>query len=173
MSESDFGDILKQWESSRRRRNSSRGEERSTAGTEGAGGAENAERTRARAAMEAYLAANPPQPESEYESPQGEDGGARLSPKRLPIEARLDLHGLTREEAERRTDAFIRQAAKTGRRKVLVIYGKGLHSREGGVLRGAIHRLLQDHPLTGSMGTPGRREGGTGAVWVVVRQRSR
>lgn len=152
MSESDFGDILKQWEASRRRRNNSRSDQ---------------------SAMEAFLAANPPRPESEYEAEATDDGAPRLSPKRLPIEDRLDLHGLTREEAERRTDAFIRQAAKRGRRKVLVIYGKGLHSREGGVLRSAVHRLLQDHPLTGSMGTPGRREGGSGAVWVVVRQRSR
>jgi len=152
MSESDFGDVLKQWESSRRRRNRS---------------------SSARAAMEAYLAAHPPRPESDDESEPADDRAARLSPKRLPIEERLDLHGLTREEAERRTDAFIRQAARRGLKKVLVIYGKGLHSREGGVLRSAVHRLLQDHPLTGSMGTPGRREGGTGAVWVVIRQRSR
>ncbi len=163
MSASDFGDILKQWDQAQKKR----------AGR----------KHRTHKALETFLEQHPPPADMDKDEDQRDSGeraeidatGGRapVAPKRLPIQDTLDLHGLTRAEAEKRTDGFVRQAARRGLRKVLVIYGKGLHSREGAVLRRAIHRLLQDHPLTGAMGTPERRDGGTGAVWVVIRQRSR
>ena len=44
---------------------------------------------------------------------------------RLPVEARLDLHGLNQEQAHGRLDRFIEQAHSRGLRCVLVITGKG------------------------------------------------
>jgi DNA-nicking Smr family endonuclease len=163
VSTSDFGDILKQWDDAQKKRT---------------------DRThRTHKALETFLERHPPPDDVDKDEDQRESGKraeidvngdhAPAAPKRLPIEDTLDLHGLTRADAEKRTDGFLQEAARRGMRKVLVIYGKGLHSREGAVLRRAIHRLLQDHPLTGAMGTPDRRDGGTGAVWVMIRQRSR
>ncbi|MFP4483466.1 MAG: Smr/MutS family protein [Spirochaetota bacterium] len=159
----DFGEILRQWDQEHRKRPN--------------------HHNVTRKALESFLEQHPPPADVDKEETAGDSGNRpevdahggppHPAPKRLPIEDTLDLHGLTRPEAERRTDSFIREAARRGFRKVLVIYGKGLHSPQGAVLRRAIHRLLQDHPLTGAMGTPERRDGGTGAVWVMVRQRSR
>ncbi|NBC28482.1 MAG: hypothetical protein GVY29_00645 [Spirochaetes bacterium] len=159
MSGSSFGDILSQWDRQQQKQSS--------------------KRPRAHRALEESLNEDPPpvnlDPERDgagRSSSRGAGSGS-VAPKNLPIQDTLDLHGMTRAEAEARTESFIQDASHRGLGKVLVIYGKGLHSRDGAVLRSSIHRMLQDHPLTGAMGTPDRRDGGSGAVWVVIRQRSR
>ncbi|AFG38560.1 Smr/MutS family protein [Spirochaeta africana] len=97
----------------------------------------------------------------------------RISAKRLPIEDSLDLHGLNLEQAQSAVDDFLRSAHERGMRKILVIHGKGSHSQSDGTLRREIRQFLEKHPLAGELGIPKRTEGGTGAVWAVVRQRSR
>ena len=151
MSGSSFGDILSQWDRQQQKRSS--------------------KRPRAHRALEEFLDEHPPPVDLDPE--RNGVVGRSVAPKDLPIEDTLDLHGMTRAEAEARTESFIQDASRRGLGKVLVIYGKGLHSRDGAVLRSSIHRMLQDHALTGAMGTPDRRDGGSGAVWVVIRQRSR
>lgn len=160
MSGSSFGDILSQWDQQQRKQST--------------------KRPRAHRALEEFLDEHPPSVEvdpsrdhRDVVDARADTAGGPGAPKKLPIEDTLDLHGMTRVEAEARTDSFVREASHRGLSKVLVVYGKGHHSRDGAVLRSAIHRLLQDHPLTGAMGTPDRRDGGSGAVWVVIRQRSR
>ncbi len=49
----------------------------------------------------------------------------RLHRGQLEIEARIDLHGLTQEEAWRALHAFLDGARKADRRSVLVVTGKG------------------------------------------------
>jgi DNA-nicking Smr family endonuclease len=46
----------------------------------------------------------------------------------------LDLHGCSAEEAEERTEDFIRKARQKGKRTLLIIVGKGLHSDGKAVL---------------------------------------
>ena len=60
----------------------------------------------------------------------------------MPIEGRLDLHGLTQVQAQTALINFIIAAAKAGKRHLLVITGKGLskgsnqHDGQGfGILR--------------------------------------
>ena len=43
-----------------------------------------------------------------------------------PIEARLDLHGLTQAEAHRELIEFVEASYQSGRRCLLVITGRGL-----------------------------------------------
>ncbi|NIA71730.1 hypothetical protein HBA54_24350 [Pelagibius litoralis] len=98
----------------------------------------------------------------------------RLKRGKLPIEASLDLHGLRQAEAHRRLGHFLADCQDAGKRCVLVVTGKGLHKEEGGVLRAAVPRWLNE---------PGNRErvlsfdytqpkhGGTGALYVLLRRR--
>ena len=50
--------------------------------------------------------------------------------KNLPVEAQIDLHGLTREEAWIRLGAFISECSSRRLKKVLIVHGKGNHSEE-------------------------------------------
>lgn len=60
-----------------------------------------------------------------------------------PIEAELDLHQMTRDEARREVSGFIDEAKQLGYRKIRIITGKGLHSENGeGVLRPYVKDML-------------------------------
>ncbi|MGB5267732.1 MAG: Smr/MutS family protein, partial [Polyangiales bacterium] len=49
----------------------------------------------------------------------------------LEVDAECDLHGQTAREAEREVLRFVRESQRTGKRWVLIIVGKGLHSPGG------------------------------------------
>ena len=49
----------------------------------------------------------------------------RLVRGQMRVEDRIDLHGMTQEEARRALDRFLTSAASDGKRCVLVITGKG------------------------------------------------
>ena len=68
----------------------------------------------------------------------------RMKRGRLPIEARLDLHGHRQSEAHRELDAFLARAQASGKRCVLIVTGKGFSKDEGGVLRRMVPRWLNE-----------------------------
>ena len=72
----------------------------------------------------------------------------RLRRGSYPIDARLDLHGMTQAEAHSRLAAFLAGAQARGNRCVLVITGRGL--RHGGTLRAMTPRWLESEPNRGS-----------------------
>lgn len=96
-----------------------------------------------------------------------------LEDPKLEVEAECDLHGLTAREAEREVQRFIRHCQQSGKRWVLIIAGKGLHSPRGkGTLadrvvqwlsRGAPARFVE------AFQTAPRRLGGQGAFVVRLR----
>jgi DNA-nicking Smr family endonuclease len=90
----------------------------------------------------------------------------------LKPQAVLDLHGMTAEEAESAITRFVDASARSGLEKVLVIHGKGLHS-EGGVpvLKQTARRTLEADPLAGRFGEAAKADGGSGALWVMIRDR--
>jgi len=106
----------------------------------------------------------------------------RLKRGQLPIEARLDLHGMTQDAARLALDHFIAEAYASGRRAVLVITGKGLtrgepqepwHYATGGVLKHMTPRWLNEAPnrarvLAFTEAQP--RHGGGGALYVLIRR---
>lgn len=94
---------------------------------------------------------------------------SRSSPRALRPQAVLDLHGATREEALDRLYRFFEDSAAAGLRKVLVIHGKGHHSQKGAVLKETVRRFIEQSPRAGAWGEAERRDGGKGAVWVMVR----
>jgi DNA-nicking Smr family endonuclease len=88
----------------------------------------------------------------------------------LKPEDKLDLHGLTIDEACPKVRFFLQDAIYQGFKTVLIITGKGLHSSDGPVLRQAVEKLLgQQRELVIEWGVAPRRYGGDGALVVFLR----
>lgn len=89
-----------------------------------------------------------------------------------PIDARIDLHGLTQAEAHARLTAFLAAAQARGNRCVLVITGRGL--RHGGTLRAMTPRWLDEAPNRTrvlAFAQAQIQHGGEGAIYVLLRRR--
>ena len=92
----------------------------------------------------------------------------------IRAESTCDLHGLGAEVARHRIQQWVRESAVAGRRAVLVICGRGLHSGgEGPVLRDvAVSELcssaLRSHVLAFATASPSR--GGDGALAILLRR---
>ena len=96
----------------------------------------------------------------------------RLSRERDPIEARIDLHGFGRFQAQDALTAFLIGAQARGYRSVLVITGQGRRGGSG-VIRASVHEWLQAPALRGvvsGFAPAARRHGGDGALYVTVRR---
>ncbi|MGI5174581.1 Smr/MutS family protein [Treponema sp. OMZ 840] len=89
--------------------------------------------------------------------------------KKLPSDAELDLHGLTREEAWVRLESFINECCKRGLKKALIVHGKGNHSEEGPVLKAMVRSFIEQDKRLGASGHPCGADGGSGATWVIIR----
>lgn len=93
-----------------------------------------------------------------------------LASDRVRIDAQIDLHGLTRNQAHLRLLQFLQQARSMGHRTLLVIHGKGHHTDDGaGVLADEVLTTLcrgKGAPLVLAVTTAHRRWGGTGALVV-------
>jgi DNA-nicking Smr family endonuclease len=90
-----------------------------------------------------------------------------------PIDARLDLHGLSQAEAHAHLTGFLADAQQRGNRCVLVITGRGL--RHGGTLRAMTPRWLDEapnRPRVLSYVQAQLRHGGEGALYVLLRRRA-
>lgn len=92
----------------------------------------------------------------------------------LPIDGRLDLHGLGAEDARTKLVEFLKTQRSRGERCVLVIHGKGEHSERGnGVLRGEISAWLSQgraREHVAAFATAREEDGGEGAVYVALRR---
>jgi DNA-nicking Smr family endonuclease len=92
----------------------------------------------------------------------------------MPIDARVDLHGMTAAEARQELDVFLRTMRARGERCVLVIHGKGDHSPRGiGILRGEIGAWLSQGSASDAVAafaTARADDGGGGAVYVLLRR---
>ena len=104
------------------------------------------------------------------------DRRTKVSLKRgkLKIEAKLDLHGHTQDQARVAVDRFIHHAVHTNKRHVLIITGKGrLSETPGGVLRQAVPRWLSAPPLSAlisGVDEASPRDGGEGALYVRIKK---
>ncbi|MEN5228423.1 Smr/MutS family protein [Brevundimonas naejangsanensis] len=96
----------------------------------------------------------------------------RLTRERDPIEARIDLHGFGRFEAEDQLRGFLIGCQMRGLRSVLVITGQG--RRGGGIIRASVHEWLTGPHLRGvvsGFAPAHRRHGGDGALYVTLKGR--
>ncbi len=96
----------------------------------------------------------------------------RLKRGKLRIEGRLDLHGMTQEEARDAVSGFIAASVASGRRCVLVITGKG-SGREGGALRRGLPGWLNE-PVNRArlvaFAPAQPQHGGHGAMYLLLKR---
>lgn len=100
--------------------------------------------------------------------------GQRFKRGQLPVEARLDLHGMTQTEAHRALTAFLAGQQAAGRRCVIVVTGKGVGKEGGGVLRNAVPRWLNEAPNRDKVLAfeyARQKDGGAGALYVLLKRR--
>jgi DNA-nicking Smr family endonuclease len=93
----------------------------------------------------------------------------KLAKGRLPIEARLDLHGLYQSEAHDLLLDFLFRAHDRGLRHVLIITGKGSSMGSEGALRRAVPLWFSKPEfrfLISSYEWAARHHGGEGALYV-------
>ncbi len=110
----------------------------------------------------------------------------RLSRDHIPIDATLDLHGLTQHKAHRALERFIADAAQRRLRHVLIVTGKGLrypganmdgyesYAEGRGVLRRNVPKWLREPGLAhfiNGISEAGARHGGQGALYVKIKRR--
>jgi DNA-nicking Smr family endonuclease len=102
----------------------------------------------------------------------------RLKAGEPRAEARLDLHGRSREEALRALERFLELARTDGKRCVLVIHGRGAHSRDDApVLKPLVWHWLSTAPAAAAavlaFVSARPAEGGDGATRLLLRRPGR
>ncbi|HEV2082182.1 MAG TPA: Smr/MutS family protein [Brevundimonas sp.] len=96
----------------------------------------------------------------------------RLSRERDPIDARIDLHGYGRFQAQDALTAFLVSAQARGHGAVLVITGQGRRGGTG-VIKSSVHEWLTAPALRGvvsGFAPAARKHGGDGALYVTIRR---
>jgi DNA-nicking Smr family endonuclease len=98
----------------------------------------------------------------------------RLRKGEFAVQGHIDLHGMTREEAKGTVDTFLRDARRAGKRCVLLVHGRGIHSKDQvPILKEALKSWLATarfgrHVLAFASARP--VDGGAGAVYVLLRR---
>ncbi len=143
----DFGKILEEWDGMRTRHD-----------------------------FASMLDSYPPESGDHPESSADNTGSSRSSdelhrghPRNWPVDRRIDLHGMTVQQASVSLENALNEAVRTNQRKLLIIHGKGLHSRGEPVLKKRVMEILDAHPRAGMRGQAPRSEGGSGALWVAIK----
>lgn len=90
--------------------------------------------------------------------------------KNLRPEARIDLHGLTRDEAWARLESFVNDCIRKGYRKIEIVHGKGIHSHGSDPVLGQMVRtFIEQNKHLGTSGHNDKNHGGSGATWVLLK----
>ena len=94
----------------------------------------------------------------------------RLRRGLYPVEDELDLHGFNQAEARRRLADFLARSRDGGCRCVRIVHGKGYRSgARGPVLKTAVNLWLRRHADVMAFVSARAIDGGTGAVYVLLR----
>ncbi len=96
----------------------------------------------------------------------------KLRRGRLSVMAEADLHGLNVSEAKRHLREFLAEAHQRRWQCVRIIHGKGKRSgQRGPVLRNKVDRWLRQWSEVLAFCSARPVDGGTGAVYVLLRRR--
>src|SRR5579859_1422760 len=94
----------------------------------------------------------------------------RLRRGLIPIEDELDLHGLSQAAARYQLAEFLTYSRDAGRHCVRIVHGKGYRSgARGPVLKTAVDLWLRRHLDVMAFTSARAIDGGTGAVYVLLR----
>jgi DNA-nicking Smr family endonuclease len=99
----------------------------------------------------------------------------KLGKGEFPVQDYIDLHGLTKQEAETRVRDFLLQSYRLGLRCVLIVHGRGLNSPDSfPVLKERLPIWLNRGPakkIVVAFATARPYDGGAGAIYVLLRKR--
>ncbi len=99
----------------------------------------------------------------------------KLKRGELPAQGHIDLHGLTKQEAETAVTDFLLESFRIGLRCVLIVHGRGLNSPESlPVLKEGLPQWLNRgrvRKVVLAFATARPYDGGTGATYVFLRNR--
>lgn len=96
-----------------------------------------------------------------------------LKKGQIPWEKKLDMHGLKPVEASEKLIRFIHEASQQGLRSLLIIHGKGGRNPETApapVLKNLVNHWLQQMPQVLAFCSALAKDGGTGAVYVLLKR---
>lgn len=96
----------------------------------------------------------------------------KLRAGELPIDSTLDLHGLTVDQAREQLIDFIEECRQFDYRHVIIIHGKGFRSQSKPVIKPMVNRWLRQSDQVLAFCSAQPKDGGTGAVYVLLRRSS-
>lgn len=96
----------------------------------------------------------------------------KLRRGQFSIDAELDMHGMTSQVARLALAEFLRSCRLTHARCVRIIHGKGLGSAQGRpVLKNKVNHWLQQRDDVLAFCSARAVDGGTGAIYVLLKKR--
>ena len=98
----------------------------------------------------------------------------KLRKGQIPIEARLDLHGMSQSQAHAALNEKLKRSYERGHRCILVITGKGRSPGSEGVLKRRTAEWLASAPLSAIVlrfVSAQAKDGGDGALYVLLRRK--
>ncbi len=94
----------------------------------------------------------------------------RLKRGQYSVEAYLDLHGHSRDEARAAVAAFVHRQRRRGVRCVCIVHGKGYRSAQGrAVIKHHLTTWLRQLEEVNAFCSALPRDGGTGALYVLLK----
>ncbi|MBM4271695.1 MAG: DNA mismatch repair protein MutS [Deltaproteobacteria bacterium] len=90
------------------------------------------------------------------------------------IQAHIDLHGFSVEEAQDAVNRFLRESVISGKRAVLIIHGRGLSSPGEPVLKNKVREWITSghwRKWVMAFTSAPSYDGGTGATYILLRNR--
>jgi len=95
----------------------------------------------------------------------------KLRRGKYAIESELDLHGMTASIAKKELDGFLSHCQSTNRRCIRIIHGKGHGSvNKIPVLKNKLNKWLQKYDSILAFCSAPPNDGGTGAVYVLIKK---
>jgi len=94
----------------------------------------------------------------------------KLKQGKIKITRSLDLHGMVVDKARQAVSHFIEQSRIQHHRYILIIHGKGKSSQDTPVLKNHVNHWLMQIPSVLAFCSAVPKDGGTGAVYVVLKK---
>lgn len=98
----------------------------------------------------------------------------KLKQAKYDVEARLDLHKMTVEQAREQVFGFIRDAMAMDLRSLIIVHGRGHHNQSGAaVLKSHVAHWLPQIDEVQAFCSAQPQHGGAGALYILLRKSER
>ncbi len=98
----------------------------------------------------------------------------KLKQGKYAIEARLDLHKMTVDQARQQVFDFVREAMAMDLRTIMIVHGRGHHNKSGtSVLKSYINHWLPQIAEVQAYCSAQPQHGGAGAVYLMLKKSER